>query len=220
MHATDPSASRLAMAAHGVRFKVLAQVFPVLRHEAIAPLSNATLAAAMLRQAPEGADAEARQRRCERLAGDLNQMLEDSVGVIRGLDQWLDDDGASLPAATLLRQCRKLLFSQLMWSGRKVIWPDDPAPIELPVFTTRYLVMAWLLCLLPWLPEGAELELDASNPAVWQARFAAPIQAPATPALFEPHDIECLASASGWRLERQPQCWSLHLPSAPGKESA
>ncbi|MFY3136532.1 hypothetical protein ACOTFF_07570 [Achromobacter xylosoxidans] len=220
MQAADPSAPRPAMAAHGVRFKVLAQIFPVLRHEAIAPLSNATLAAAMLRQAPEGADAEARQLRCQRLAGDLNQMLEDSVGVIRGLDQWLDDNGASLPAATLLRQCRKLLFSQLMWSGRKVNWPDDFAPIELPAFTTRYLVMAWLLCLLPWLPEGAELELDASDPAVWQARSSAPIRPPATPALFEPHDIECLASVSGWRLERQLQCWSLHLPSAPGKEPA
>ena len=42
-----------ALAAHGVRLKVLAQVFPVLRHEVVGPLSNATLAAAMLRQSPE-----------------------------------------------------------------------------------------------------------------------------------------------------------------------
>ncbi|MFX8262508.1 hypothetical protein ABTL46_21885, partial [Acinetobacter baumannii] len=66
--------SAQALAAQGVRLKVLAQIFPVLRHEAIAPLSNATLAAAMLGHAPEGTDAEARQQRCERLAGDLNDM--------------------------------------------------------------------------------------------------------------------------------------------------
>lgn len=107
MHA-DISAQ--ALAADGVRFKVLAQIFPVLRHETLAPLSNATLAVAMLRQTPEGASADALQQRCQRLAGDLQHMLEDSVNVVRDLDQWLVDNGARLPADALLRQCRKLLF--------------------------------------------------------------------------------------------------------------
>lgn len=217
MHA-DTSAQ--ALAAQGVRFKVLAQIFPVLRHEAIAPLSNATVATAMLRQAPEGADAEALSQRTQRLAGELHQMLEDSVDVIRGLDQWLEDHGATLPAATLLSECRKLLFSQLMWSKRGVRWPEDPAPVELPAFATRYLVMAWVLCLLSWLPEGAELELDATDPSIWHARIPPAAQAPTTPGLFTPQEVESLAAISGWRLERQARCWSLHLPVSPDKECA
>ncbi|WZB76947.1 hypothetical protein WJ972_17085 [Achromobacter insuavis] len=56
----------------------------MLRHEALAPLSNATLATAMLRQAPEGAEADALRQRTQRLAGDLHHMLEDSVDVLRG----------------------------------------------------------------------------------------------------------------------------------------
>lgn len=212
MHADIPAQ---ALAADGVRFKVLAQIFPVLRHETLAPLSNATLAVAMLRQTPEGASADALQQRCQRLAGDLQHMLEDSVNVVRDLDQWLVDNGARLPADALLRQCRKLLFSQLMWSKRQVRWPDEAAAIELPAFTSRYLVMAWLLCMLPWLPEGAELVLDASATDVWHADFSAASQAPATPQLFDAQDIALLAEASGWRLERQPQRWSLHLPATP-----
>lgn len=203
----------LALAAQGVRFKVLAQIFPVLRHEALAPLSNATLAAAMLRQVPEGADADTVKQRSQRLAGDLNHMLEDSVAVLRDLDQWLNDNGAVLPVETLLRQCRKLLFSQLMWSKRQVRWPDEAAAVDLPAFTSRYLLMAWVLGMLPWLPEGAELTLDAADPHVWHAHFSLPAQAPDAPPLFDVSDVEQLAAASGWRLEQQPQCWSLHLPA-------
>ena len=88
------SPSLLALAAHGVRLKVLAQIFPVLRHDVVGPLSNASLAAAMLRQSPEGADANALQQRCQRLAGDLTGMLDDGVAVVRELDQWLADNGA------------------------------------------------------------------------------------------------------------------------------
>ena len=80
--------------------------------------------------------------------------------------------------------------------------------------------MACVLCLLAWLPEDTELELDASDPAVWHARLPAPAHAPVAPALFDPRDIENLALASGWRLERQPQCWSLHLPATATKDSA
>lgn len=212
MHA---DASSLALAAHGVRFKVLAQIFPVLRHEAIAPLSNATLAAAMLRQTPDGADADTLLQRSQRLTSDLTHMLDDSVSVLRDLDQWLNDNGALLPVATLLQQCRKLLFSQLMWSKRRVRWPEDAAPKELPAFTSRYLLMAWVLGMLPWLPEGAEMVLDASDPDVWHAHFSSPPQAPESPPLFDTRDVELLAAASGWRMERQPQRWSLHLPATP-----
>ncbi|NMK47376.1 hypothetical protein [Achromobacter sp. Bel] len=213
------STSLQALAAHGVRLKVLAEVFPVLRHEVVGPLSNATLATAMLRQTPEGASPDALQQRCQRLAGDLTGMLEDSVAVVRELDQWLADQGAVASADALLRECRKLMFSHLLLSRRSVTWSESVASIELPTFASRYLLLAWLLCLLPALPADAELALDFSQADAWHARFtAAPEFADAEPSAFDPQEVELLAAASGWRLERQTHCWSLHLPaSTPDK---
>lgn len=203
-----------ALAAHGVRLKVLAQVFPVLRHEVVGPLSNATLAAAMLRQSPEGASADALQQRCHRLAGDLTGMLEDSVAIVRDLDQWLVDQGACASADALLRECRKLMFSHLLLSGRSVTWSEDIAEVELPQFASRYLLLAWLLCLLPALPAGAALTLDFSHADAWHAHFsAAPDFSDVQPTGFDPQEVDLLAAASGWRLERQTHGWSLHLPA-------
>lgn len=205
-----------ALAAHGVRLKVLAQVFPVLRHEVVGPLSNATLASAMLRQTPEGASPDALQQRCQRLAGDLTGMLEDSVAVVRELDQWLADQGALTPADALLRDCRKLMFSHLLLSRRSVAWPEAVAAVQLPQFSARYLLLAWLLCLLPALPADAVLTLDFSQTDAWHARFSLePDFADPRPAAFAPEEIELLAAESGWRLERHAHCWSLRLP-APG----
>ncbi|MGE8569955.1 MAG: hypothetical protein ACN6PV_26050 [Achromobacter sp.] len=205
-----------ALAAQGVRFKVLAQVFPVLRHEVVGPLSNATLAAAMLRQTPEGADADALQQRCHRLAGDLTGMLEDSVTIVRELDQWLLDSDATTSTEALLRECRKLMFSHLLLSRHSIAWPEDVADIQVPQFTSRYLLLAWLLSLLSVLPADAALTLDCSQPDAWHVRFpesVASAVAPEAPA-FAPEEVELLAAVSGWRLERQAQCWSLHLPAA------
>ncbi|MFY0480049.1 hypothetical protein [Achromobacter marplatensis] len=208
------SAPLQALAAHGVRLKVLAQVFPVLRHEVVGPLSNATLAAAMLRQTPEGASPDALQQRCQRLAGDLTGMLEDSVAVVRDLDQWLADQGAMAPADALLRECRKLMFSHLLLSRRSVTWSETVASVQLPTFASRYLLLAWLLCLLPALPADSDLALDFSQADVWHARFsAAPDFSDVQPTTFDPQEVELLADASGWRLVRQADCWSLHLPA-------
>lgn len=202
------------LAAHGVRFKVLAQVFPVLRHEVVGPLSNATLAAAMLRQTPEGANASSLQQRCRRLAGDMTGMLEDSVNVVRDLDQWLTDKGALAPADTLLRECRKLMFSHLLLSRRSVTWPEEIAAVQLPQFTSRYLLLAWLLCLLPALPEEADLTLDFSQADTWHAHFsAAPDFTAGQQVTFDPQEVELLAAESGWHLERHAHCWSLRLPA-------
>lgn len=204
-----------ALAARGVQFKVLGQIFPVLRHDILGPLSNASLAAAMLRQAPEGAAADTVQQRCQRLAGDLSGLLEDGVDIVRELDQWLTDSGAMASADDLLQECRKLMFSHLLLARHNIRWPEYIAPVQLPRFSSRYLVLAWLLCLLPELAPDAELVLDTSEPGVWRARFpegtASAAQAPA----FKPQEVELLAAASGWRLERQDGCWSLHLPDAP-----
>ncbi|WP_231689520.1 hypothetical protein [Achromobacter piechaudii] len=233
-----------ALAAQGVRFKVLAQVFPVLRHEVVGPLSNATLATAMLRHSPEGANADALQQRCQRLAGDLTGMLEDSVTIVRELDQWLLDNGALTSTEALLNECRKLMFSHLLLSRHSVTWPQEVAQFELPQFTSRYLLLAWLLGLLSVLPSDAALTLDCSSAEVWHAHFPAVSSSdtadagmsaagspaagspaagspaagsPATSAsiTFAPEEVELLAAASGWRLERAAQCWSLHLPAAP-----
>jgi hypothetical protein len=207
-----------ALAAHGVRLKVLAQVFPVLRHEVVGPLSNATLAAAMLRQTPEGASPDALQQRCQRLAGDLTGMLEDSVAVVRDLDQWLADHGAMAPADALLGECRKLMFSHLLLSRRSVTWSETVAAVQLPTFASRYLVLAWLLCLLQALPADSDLALDFSQADAWHARFSgAPDFSDAQPATFDPQEVELLADASGWRLVRKADCWSLHLPVLPDK---
>ncbi|KAJ8135298.1 hypothetical protein OY671_011489, partial [Metschnikowia pulcherrima] len=70
----DPDASSTASAAQGVRFQVSAQIFPVSRHEASAPSSNATSATAMSRQAPEGAEADASRQRTQRSASDSQHM--------------------------------------------------------------------------------------------------------------------------------------------------
>lgn len=207
-----------ALAARGVQFKVLSQIFPVLRHEVVGPLSNATLAAAMLRQSPDGANAEALQQRCHRLAGDLTGMLDDSVNVVRELDQWLADNGAITSTEDLLRDCRKLMFSHLLLSRHSIIWPEDVAAVQLPQFSSRYLLLAWLLCLLRELPADAGLTLDFSQAGVWRAHFpeGQPASAGAEQAdVFDLQEVELLAAASGWRLERQALCWSLHAPAHP-----
>ncbi|WMD20654.1 hypothetical protein RAS12_29365 [Achromobacter seleniivolatilans] len=207
-----------ALAARGVQFKVLSQIFPVLRHEVVGPLSNATLAAAMLRQSPDGANAEALQQRCHRLAGDLTGMLDDSVNVVRELDQWLADNGAITSTEDLLRDCRKLMFSHLLLSRHSIIWPEDVAAVQLPQFSSRYLLLAWLLCLLRELPADAGLTLDFSQAGVWRARFPEGQAASAGAGqadVFDLQEVELLAAASGWRLERQAQCWSLHAPAHP-----
>lgn len=213
------SPSLLALAAHGVRLKVLAQIFPVLRHDVVGPLSNASLAAAMLRQTPEGADANALQQRCQRLAGDLTVMLDDGVTIVRELDQWLADNGARTNTAALLAECRKLMFSQLLLSRQSVVWPEDVAELELPQFTSRYLLLAWLLSLLQGMPADVVLTLDLSQPHAWHAHFSTHFSAsfdadPAAPTeTIDAQQVELLAAASGWRLERQAQGWSLHLPA-------
>ena len=202
------------LAVKGVQFKILGQVFPVLRHDVLGPLSNASLAAAMLRQAPEGAPADALQQRCQRLSDDVSAMLEEGVGAVRGLEQWLSDDGAVAAAADLLQECRKLVFSQLLLSRRTIRWPEQIAPAELPRFSSRYLALAWLLSLISELAADAELELDASEPGVWRARlpqYAA--DSAAQPPVITPREVELLAAAAGWRMERQDRCWSLYLPT-------
>ncbi|SEJ22963.1 MULTISPECIES: hypothetical protein [unclassified Achromobacter] len=201
------------LAVKGVQLKVFCQIFPVLRHEVLGPLSSASLAAAMLRQAPEGASNEAVQQRCERLAGDLAEMLEESVGVVRELEGWLSDAGATTPCGDLLQECRKLMFSHLLLSRHGIRWPEQVVHADVPVFSTRYLVLAWLLCLLPMVPADAHLELDASEPGVWRARLPEGGGAE-QPMAFNPQEVELLATAAGWRLERQDRCWSLHLPAA------
>jgi len=134
---------------------------------------------------------------------------------------WGLPGGALEPGETiheaLLRECRKLMFSHLLLSRHSVIWPEDVADIQVPQFTSRYLLLAWLLSLLSVLPADATLTLDCSQPDAWHAHFPEDLASAAPTALpaFAPEEVELLATVSGWRLERQAQCWSLRLPAAP-----
>ncbi len=203
-------ASLRLLAAEGARFKVLGQVFPVLRHEILGPLSNGTLAAAMLRQAPEGASAEAVAQRSQRLAGELSSMLEDSVAVIRGLDQWLADQGARTTMERLLEDCRKLLCSHQLLSRQHIDWPRGAAHAELPEYASRYMALAWLLHLLQSLPEDAELELSA--PAAGLLRASCRAGGDRREPAVGREDVELLAAASGATIKRDAAGWTLRLP--------
>ena len=95
----DPQPPDSVPLAAGVQFKVLSQIFPVLRHEVIQSVANAALAAAMLHSnAPEGGLREAR----EALVADLENLLAESTTEVRRLGSWLQDSGAGLPLADLL----------------------------------------------------------------------------------------------------------------------
>ncbi|MNI85396.1 hypothetical protein D3C73_1423850 [compost metagenome] len=90
------------------------------------------------------------------------------------------------------------------------------ANTQVPQFTSRYLLLAWLLSLLSVLPADAALTLDCSQPNAWHAHFPKSLASTAASEqlAFAPEEVELLAAVSGWRLERQAQCWSLHLPVA------
>jgi len=211
--AVSPVSRRaLSTSAAGVQFKVLGQVFPVLRHEVIRPISNAALAAAMLRQAPEhaGADATARQ---DDLAADLESMLAESTAEIRRLTDWLEDSGETVTLPDLLEQCRKLVFTQMLRSGKQIRLPEHCPAVVLPAFSGRYVVLAWLLCLLDTLPEGAELRVEARDAQVLQAHRT--VVRPDTPAhgYVSVDEFLSLSAGHGWIAECDSAVWTLQFPA-------
>lgn len=197
--------------AAGVQFKVLAHVFPVLRHEVIRPVSNAGLAAAMLRQGTHSID-----NRQEGLINELESMLLESTTEVRRLGDWLEDTGATLPLDHLLELCRKLLFSHLLHTARQIDLPDFCPPVELPEFGSRYVLLAWLLSLLEHLPHDSMLEVELIDDRVLLSRpgtnrgFAEP---PATPGHISTDELRLLAEHHGWQCTFDADAWKLKLPS-------
>ncbi|MCD0501801.1 biliverdin-producing heme oxygenase [Bordetella petrii] len=201
----------------GVQFKVLAQVFAVLRHEALAPISSASLSVAMLRQTPATAPAD-RERRQDDLLSCLDGMLEDSAAELRRMDSWFDDAGHRVPLHDLLKACRTLLFSQLLRSGKQILLPESIPEILLSEHAARYVVLAWLLCLIESLPEGARVRLELGTDDQLWAQPEDPAGASAGPPCASSISLdECqsIARHYGWQCRRQGSTWILHLPPTP-----
>ncbi|WP_459614708.1 hypothetical protein [Bordetella sp. 2513F-2] len=210
MAASVDPAARLAPA---TQFKVLAQVFPVLRHEVLRPVSNASLAVAMLQHVPGPDVPQAGAGRRDELLADLEILLGDSVQELRRLGGWLEDGGATTTLGELLVSCRRLVFTQLLRSRKQIVLPDSPAPTPLREYSARYVLLAWLLGLLETLPEGARLCIDIHHGRELRARGGDPgcncLQAP-TISVDECH---VLARHYGWQAERDGPWWILRAPS-------
>lgn len=197
--------------AAGVQFKVLAHVFPVLRHEVIRPVSNAGLAAAMLRQGAHSID-----NRQEGLINELESMLLESTAEVRRLGNWLEDAGATLPLEHLLELCRKLLFSHLLHTARQIDLPDACPALALPEFGSRYVLLAWLLCLLKHLPHDSMLHVELVDDQVLQSKPATSrgfTEPPATPGYISMDELRLLAEHHGWQCTFDTDAWKLKLPS-------
>ncbi|OZI71105.1 hypothetical protein [Bordetella genomosp. 12] len=204
--------SRQALQAQGVRFKVLAHIFPVLRHDVIGPISNAGLAAAMLHQP---GDSEAGSRR-ERLIDEVQSLLDEGVASLRGLDDWLIDRERHGDAGMLFEDCSRIVSARLLVTGKRVALPPFNIVPELSLFSSRYVVLAWLLCLLDTLADGQELEVRAPSANVWTAApgvLTAAAPWPGQPEAIHPDELQVLAAASGWQADCGPQLWTLCGPA-------
>jgi hypothetical protein len=207
-HLPQPISEALAA---GVQFKVLAHVFPVLRHEVIRPVSNAGLAAAMLRQGTHSVD-----NRQEGLINELESMLLESTTEVRRLGDWLEDTGATLSLEDLLELCRKLLFSHLLHTARQIDLPDFCPTLELPEFGSRYVLLAWFLSLLEHLPNDSLLQIELIDEQLLQVRPATSrgfTEPTATPGHISMDELRHLAGHHGWQCTFGADAWKLKLPS-------
>jgi hypothetical protein len=198
--------------AAGAQFKVLAHVFPVLRQEIVRPVSNAGLALAMLRKA-----APVNDSRREGLINELENMLTESAAELRRLDGWLEDSGETLPLADLLVFCRRLLFSHLLRTSRKIELPEDVPPLRVPQHGGRYVLLAWLLCLLDTLPDGATLQVESAQGEYLLAHPGERVDreraSGALPTIGYA-EVLMLAERHGWQCQREESAWMLKPPTA------
>ena len=214
------TAQHNALVAQGVQFSVLARAFPVLRHDALKPISNAKLAAAMMqRNTDEAVDHTG--ERSQQLLADIDSMLDEGVDTVRQFADWLSDSKKSIAVGLLLRDCVKLLFTELLLSGKKVIVREEGECPKVPLFAGRYVTLCWLLFLVEQAPDGSELCItcmaDRCMTAVLSPGAGSTVIRPSDPAqqsTISLQDCQSLAAHYDWSLEAGERKWVLHLPVA------
>jgi hypothetical protein len=203
----------------GIQLRILAQVFPVLRHETVKPLSNAKLTTVLLEKAIAKGTIIAPD--APPFVSDLENMLDEGVESIRVLSNWFSDDGAAVPAHTLINECRKLAFSLLLMSGKKVRIEEFGQPQPIPHYSSRYVLMAWLVQAIQSLPDRGVLQVEQGAAGQIRARAlpAPPDAPPARPpsqqtrSRITAQDMAELAAFYGWTIEQNGDEWLLSVPA-------
>lgn len=206
----------------GLQYRVLAHIFPVLRHDALKPLSNAKLTIVLLEKAIAKGTLAASDP--PPIVGDLDTMLDDSVAAIRLLNNWFQDDSPVLSIHAVMQECRRLAFSQLLLSGKKVQIDDFPHATLVGHRTSRYVAMAWLIQAIHGLPPRGVLHVRQEGPRALVAQ-ALPEPPDAPGRTIQPEaeppvslqDIHDIARFYGWTIEKQSEGWLLTLPPDEGK---
>lgn len=213
------TAQRDALIAQGIQFNVLARAFPVLRHDALKPISNAKLAAAMMQRNSDDTFDHSGER-SQQLLADIDFMLDEGVDTVRQLADWLSDSDKIVPVNTLVRDCVKLLFTELLLSGKKVLVQEEGECPKISLYAGRYVMLCWLLFLVEQAPDGSELRITC----VSNTGIKAVLTPGAGSTVIRPSEggmdpvitgaaCEALASYYGWTLQRSEAQWVLSLPS-------
>lgn len=209
---------QLAQALAGVQFKVLAQVFPVLRHDALKPLSNAKLTIVLLEKSiTKGTILDPA---APPFVNDLDGMLDESVETIRLLNTWFQDEGRRADVHEILLECRKLAFSQLLLSGKKVQLEAFQHAVSLPQRGGRYALMAWMIHAIQSLPERGILDIKQTAadridavilpaPTDHNGREPRPDTSPPLPM----EEVDIVAQCYGWQVRRKDNGWTISLPT-------
>ncbi|OZI37818.1 hypothetical protein CAL29_05425 [Bordetella genomosp. 10] len=213
-----PAEQQRAQVLAGIQFKVLAQVFPVLRHDALKPLSNAKLTIVLLEKSI--AKGTILDPAAPPFVSDLDGMLDESVETIRLLNTWFQDEGRRAGVHEILSECRKLAFSQLLLSGKKVQLDASSHAASVSQRAARYVLMAWMIHAIQALPQRGILDIRLAAPGRIEAAIQ---QAPAEPNGREPRpdtspplsmaEVELVAQCYGWQVRRNEEGWTISLPT-------
>jgi hypothetical protein len=207
-----------ALVAQGIQFTVLAHAFPVLRHDALKPISNAKLAAAMMQKTSTDSEAHS-ESRTQQLLADIDYMLDEGVDTVRLLAEWLTDGGKRIRLDDLLQQCIKLLFAHLLLSGKKISVTGGRHRAEVALYSGRYVVLAWLLHIVQTMADGSELAIECADGVrvsghVYPGRGGSPLRSTGTDAAppVPWSSVHDLAAFHGWSAGQGDSQWTLDRP--------